>query len=548
MNRANNTIYSFFQVQTTKMPNYIAIRFKNEEITYKDLSDKVNCLSRVLKSIGLTRNSIVGIMVNRGIEMLIGILAILKVGGAYLPVDPDYPDERINYMLEDSNTKTILTQRIFSEKIKYSCEKILFDDTIIDSEIDNNIEDNSNPDDLAYVIYTSGSTGKPKGVMIEHKSVINFFNGVVNLIDFTEGKKILALTTISFDIFVLETLLALTRGLTIVLADENEQRNPKLLSELIINNDIEMLQMTPSRMQLLVNHDRDLKCLRNLKEIMIGGETFPQVLFENIKKYTNAKIYNMYGPTETTVWSTVSDLTMKNSIDIGKPITNTQIYIVDENNNIVPKGFEGELCIGGAGLARGYLKRPKLTADKFISNPFVPGERIYKTGDLARWLPDGNIEYLGRMDNQVKIRGYRVELGEIESHLLKYKSIKQAVVTANNGKENVAYLCAFFTTDEEMEISDLRNYLSESLPDYMVPSYFIRLDSLPQTPNGKVDRNNLPNPETLLGIERDQEVIGCKRNSDPTSTTAQYKFIWTRTTRCLIIVLRVWRQTDALRT
>lgn len=502
----DKTIHELFQDQVLKTSSSIAVEFKDTKITYKDLNYRADILADILLKNELSPNSIVGIVTNRSIEMLVSILAVLKAGGAYLPIDPEYPEDRISYMLTDSNVRIVISQKSLENKIKHKSRILFLDDINFYSNITNCIEKIDNANDLSYVIYTSGSTGKPKGVMIEHKSVVNFIKGMCNVIDFSKGKSILALTTISFDIFVLETLLALTQGLTVVLADENQQKNPKLLADLIIKSRIDMLQMTPSRMQLLNNHDKELKCLKNVKEIMIGGEAFPQYLLEKLKAATSAKIYNMYGPTETTVWSTVSELTEKNSIDIGRPIINTQIYIIDGDNNLVLNGTEGELCIGGDGVARGYLNRPELTEERFVPNPFTQIGRIYKTGDLARWLPDGNIECLGRIDNQVKIRGYRIELREIETALIKHQSIKQAVVTAWQGKDNAKYLCAYYLSEEELLSADLRNYLGNSLPEYMVPSYFIRIDCIPQTPNGKVDSNSLPNPDFMLTAEHKKQM------------------------------------------
>ena len=485
------SVYKLFEQKAKKVPNNIAIKFKDEAISYYELNNKIDYIANVLRSKNVGRKDIVAIMMKRSIDIIVSIFAVLKVGAAYLPIDPEYPEQRIKFMLTDSNASFVLTHSSMEDKIDNL--KVLHIDKLYRHNSQENAYVYEGPisEDLAYIIYTSGSTGNPKGVMIEHKAVVNFIKGITEIIDFNEGKKILALTTVSFDIFVLEALLPLTRGLTVILTDENTQKNPKLLSNTIIDNCVDMIQITPSMMQLLVNHDKELGCLKNLKEIMIGGEAFPEILLDKIKIYSSAKIYNMYGPTETTVWSTVSDLTEKNNIDIGKPILNTQIFIVDESNNLVKEGQEGELCIGGAGLARGYLNRPELTKERFVQNPFIPGERMYKTGDLAKWLPDGNINCLGRIDNQVKIRGNRVELEEIESYLLNYGSINQVVVVAKEGKENTKYLCAYFVSTEEIPVSDIRNHLLNSLPDFMVPSYFIRLDSLPRTPNGKIDRNSL---------------------------------------------------------
>jgi amino acid adenylation domain-containing protein len=376
---------------------------------------------------------------------------------------------------------------------------------------------------LAYVIYTSGSTGKPKGVMIHHQAVHNFIIGMTRRIDFIPGKAILALTTISFDIFVLETLLPLLRGLRIVIADERQQLDLNLLEELIVRSGIDMLQATPTRMQMFTTNGRPVSCLQNLKEIMVGGEPFPGKLLGDLKQLTPARIYNMYGPTETTVWSTMKDLTPSTieEINIGQPIANTQIYILDKHGQPQPLGVIGDLYIGGDGLARGYINRLELTAEKFINQKLLRGvqgggfleksppgrRRLYKTGDLARWLPDGNIEFFGRIDSQVKIRGFRIELEEIEKHLLAHFSIKEAVVIDCEDNHN-KFLCAYLVLEDtqDIDIPKLREYLSQSLPGYMIPSYFISVEKIPLTANGKVDRKSLPSIDGIhLPLHRKED-------------------------------------------
>jgi fengycin family lipopeptide synthetase D len=381
-------------------------------MTYRELNEKANQLAEVLRKKGVGSDIIVGIMVNRSFEMLIGIMGVLKAGGAYLPIDPEYPSDRVSYMLEDSGTGILLTSLMYIDSAEFKGETInLGDETLYIGNGDNSEKVNK-PKDLAYVIYTSGSTGKPKGVMIEHKSVINLIKGITNKIDFCEGKTILALTSISSDEFILETLLPLTKGLKVVIASEDQLKDSQLLSEVIIKNQVGMLQVTPSRMQMLMSGTGNVQCLKQLKEIMVGGEAFPAVLLQELKKHTKARILNLYGRTETTVWSAVKDLTEAEKIDIGAPIANTQIYIVDKNYNLKPIGVPGELCITGDGLARGYFNREELTNEKFVTNPFKSGERMYRTGDLARWLSSGNIEYLGRLNFQSEIREYKLELGK----------------------------------------------------------------------------------------------------------------------------------------
>ena len=499
------TIQELFEEQVERTPENIAVVYENQKLTYRELNQKANQLAHGLRSKGVGPDNIIGIMVERSLEMIIGILGVLKAGGAYLPIDPEYPEERTKFMLEDSKAAILLTQKEFAHKGDSisGITKIDLKEEEIYSRDDSNLEGTPrNTRNLAYVIYTSGSTGKPKGVMIEHCSVHNFIRGITDRIKFRTGKTILVLTTISFDIFGLETLLSLTRGLRIIIATETEQSNPQLLSKLITKHKIQMLQLTPSRMQMFLADYNYRSCLKHLTEIMIGGEVVPESLVIEIRKLTSARIYNMYGPTETTIWSTVKDLTTDTGVNIGTPIANTRIYIVDHHDQCQPIGVVGELCISGDGLARGYLEQPELTQEKFVLNPFEPGKRMYRTGDLARWLPDGNIEFLGRIDYQVKIRGFRIELGEIENQLLRHRNIKEAVVIETES-QGYKYLCAYLVIKEEMKLSELREYLATNLPDYMIPSYFVKLEKLPLTPNGKIDRKGLPKPDGSIIRVRD---------------------------------------------
>ncbi len=499
----DKTIHQLFEEQVERNPDSIALMYEDRSLTYRELNEKANQLARVLRGKGVVSDRIVGIMIERSLEMIVGIIGILKAGCAYLPIDPEYPKDRIEYMLQDSETSILLTQSRIKDKVEFSGEIVELEDEMLYKGNTSNIENIRKPQDTAYVIYTSGSTGKPKGVMIEDHSVVNFITGMTENIEFTSEKTILAITSISFDIFGLETLLPLTKGLKIVIADESSQKDINKLSEIIHSQKVDIIQSTPSRMRLLAENS-DNKILYNLKEMIIGGEPLPQSLLEKLRSNTKANIYNVYGPTETTIWSTVRKLSER-QIDIGKPIANTKVYIVDKHSNIVPVGVAGELCIAGEGLARGYLNRPELTSEKFIDNPFEQGTRMYRTGDLVRWLPDGNIEFLGRIDHQVKIRGYRIELGEIENKLLSYETVKETVVTARDDTDGNKYLCAYITGDEDIKVSELREYLSNSLPDYMIPSYFIQLDKLPLTQNGKLDRKALPKPDGKISTGTEYE-------------------------------------------
>ena len=494
----DRTIHELFHAQAGKTPDEKALILGNEFMTYRELDEKTNRLAKKLQEKGVGREVIVGLTTTRSIEMIVGIIGILKAGGAYLPIDPGYPRDRVLYMLEDSKAGILLTEGKLAEELGFSGEIIDLKSIEAYSEDAANITSESTPDSLAYVIYTSGSTGRPKGVMLEHRSVINFIKGITDIIDFASGKTIVCITTLSFDIFVLETLLPLTCGLRVVIADERQQMEPEALRQLIMENRAEMLQTTPSRMQMILNDAENTDFIGGLKEIMLGGEAFPGTLLTELKKHTQARIYNMYGPTETTVWSTVKELTHETNTSIGKPIANTGIYILDKYTRLQPIGITGELYIGGDGLARGYLNSPELTQEKFVQSPFEAGKKIYRTGDLGRWLPDGNIECLGRVDSQVKIRGYRIEMGEIEHILLQHEAIKEAAVVAEADKHNVNCLYAYIVTVNDIPAAEIRSFLQGRLPEYMVPSGFVKLDRLPVTPNGKVDRKSLPKPDIAV--------------------------------------------------
>ncbi|MBO3797190.1 amino acid adenylation domain-containing protein, partial [Bacillus subtilis] len=448
----DKTIHKLFEKQVERTPNHIAVECQGQGLSYRELNNRANQLARKLRERGVKSSSIVGIMVDRSLEMIIGIMGILKAGGAYLPIDPEYPSDRIQYMLNDSKSSIILTKKDLLNKVSTQHEIILLesemfnDDSLLDQS--GNLESKSGSEDLAYIIYTSGSTGKPKGVMISHRAVNNFIYGMSEHIVCEYGKTMLALTTISFDIFVMETFFPLLKGLRVVIASDEEKKDPKLLCEVIAQQGIDLLQATPSTFRMIMTYDQNLDCLNRIEYILVGGESFSEHLLEKFSKLSQSKIFNLYGPTEATIWCTVRNLTNSKSIDIGKPIQNTQILILDKNQNLQPIEVEGELCISGDGLAKGYLNNPSLTKEKFVRHPIEPWKRLYRTGDIAKWLPDGNIKYIGRIDHQVKIRGYRIELCEIESQLLKYEHISETIVTAVKGQEENSSLYAYFTSDK----------------------------------------------------------------------------------------------------
>ncbi|NEW09285.1 amino acid adenylation domain-containing protein [Paenibacillus sp. SYP-B3998] len=346
-------------------------------------------------------------------------------------------------------------------------------------------------DQLAYIIFTSGSTGKPKGVMIEHRSILNLNRSMCEIAGFSEHESVLCVTKICFDIHIVETLLPLMNGLRVIIADEDEQRDPKLLNRLLLRHPADVVQTTPSRMKLLLGDPQSLEGLRGARQVILGGEALSPALLEQLGHSTGADIYNMYGPTETAVYSTMQRLNGQNRISIGIPIAGTRVRIVDEELRLLPQGVVGELCIGGPGLARGYLGQPELTAARFVPDPYQPGERLYRTGDLARWLPDGTIDYLGRADHQVKLRGYRIELQEIEHQLLQVHGVKAAAVLLIGQSAEDGELSVYFTCDSPLASADIRTSLARKLPDYMIPSRYTQLDQMPLNANGKVDRRRL---------------------------------------------------------
>lgn len=489
------TLHELFEEQVLKDPDGTAVIFNGTSITYKELNEKANMLARVLREKGVKPDCLVGILIDRSPEMIISILGVLKAGGAYLPIDPEYPKDRITYMLKHSGAKILVTNGDKYKELYENSDVCVIDAMNIPKMETSDLENINKPNDLAYVIYTSGSTGKPKGVMLEQMGVCNLTYWLKNKLKFEKGNSILALTTICFDMSVPEILIPFLLGMKIVLANADEDKEPTYQANLIKENKINILQTTPSRIRTILSvaqpHTFD-----GVKVIMIGGEDVPKDVIADLRKTINsdARIYDLYGPTETTILTTGKDVT-KEDINIGKPIGNSRAFIVNKNNELNPVGVPGELCITGDGLARGYVKRPDLTNEKFVNAPFLKDTKMYKTGDLAKWRPNGEIEYLGRIDNQVKIRGFRVELSEIESCLCLIDSIRQAVVTV---KDN--YLCAYMVADEKKPIFQIKEFLTDKLPYYMVPSYFQYIDSIPLSQSGKVDKKALPKPNMNANI------------------------------------------------
>lgn len=484
------TLVELFERQVTKHPQDIAVEWGDESATYEQINGRANTIANVLKEYNIGGDCIVPILVKRSIDTLICMIAVLKAGGAYLPVDTEYPVERISYMLTHSKAKVILAHKELLDKVQtLECETILVDDKQYRQETKENPKYPVNCHDLAYVLYTSGSTGNPKGVMIEHQQVHNFLIGMNQVIDFADYHNVLSLTTVSFDIFGLESIVSLLAGKKITLSKDGEDIDGEKVARMMTNGNVELIQCTPSRVKILLQTQEFRNALKKIKAILVGGEAFPENLLKELQEYENLKIFNMYGPTETTIWSTVKDVTNEEHITIGKPIANTRLYILDSNKKMVGIEEEGELCIGGDGVGRGYLYAKEMTNERFITLP--DGERVYRTGDLARWCQDGDVSYVGRMDFQVKIRGYRVELGEIENLMLHVSGVKEAVVTAK-GRDSEKELVAYYVEESPVDQEFLKAKLEEKLPSYMVPSWFMKLEKFPLTLNGKIDKKALP--------------------------------------------------------
>jgi amino acid adenylation domain-containing protein/non-ribosomal peptide synthase protein (TIGR01720 family) len=504
-------IHQLFEQQVEETPDAVAVVFEEQQLTYRQLNEQSNQLAHYLHSLGVGPEVLVGLCVERSIQMLVGLLGILKAGAAYVPLDPTYPQERLNYMLEDSSVLVLLTQESLVKLLPQSQTQLVCLDSdwqVIQQNSKNNLNSGVTSTNLAYVIYTSGSTGKPKGVTIEHQSLVNHSQAIRAEYGLTYNDRILQFANFGFDIAAEEIFPTLVSGATLIMRYQMMFFSFRDLHQLIEQQKLTVLNLPTSYWQGWVRElsQLDAELPASLRLVIIGTEAVVweqfSVWLEHINEYMSW--CNSYGPTETTITSTVykptSNFLLEEDnlvVPIGRPIANTSIYILDRYLRPVPIGIPGELHIGGAGLARGYLNRSELTQEKFIPNPFSdePSARLYKTGDLARYLPDGNIEFIGRIDNQVKIRGFRIELGEIESILNTHPQIQQAVVIATEDIPGNKRLVAYVVThSNSLSNNQLRELLEQKLPEYMVPSVFMFLDTLPLTPNGKVDYKALPAP------------------------------------------------------
>ncbi|MFZ5987148.1 MAG: amino acid adenylation domain-containing protein, partial [Bacillota bacterium] len=506
----NKTIHELFEEAVEKKPDNIAVMFDGSTLTYKELNNKSNQLARFLKEKGVGAESIVGIMADRSLEMVVGIMGILKAGGAYLPISPDYPDERASYMLNDSGSKILLSQKhLLKRNVSFDTHVVELEDEDIYRRDCSNFIEKGYPSDVAYVIYTSGSTGKPKGVMIEHSSVVNILTALQKRYPLMESDVYLFKTAFTFDVSVAEIFGWFHENGRLAILSKGMEKDTEGIVEAIEKYKVTHMNFVPSMLNAFISMlpYKDVSKLQSLKYIFAAGEAIPKELVNKFYSLLReVELVNIYGPTEATIYATyypLRNLSCETNVPIGRPLDNVRVYVLGKSNCLQPIGIPGELCIAGAGLARGYLNRPKLSEEKFVNNTCLPKERLYRTGDLVRWLPDGNIEFLGRIDHQVKIRGYRVELGEIESHLLEYENIKEAVVTLRENKGGDRFLCAYYVSPEELSINKLRTYLLKKLPDYMMPAYFMKIEEIPLTASGKIDRKALPEPGGYIktGVE-----------------------------------------------
>ncbi|MCK4258170.1 MAG: amino acid adenylation domain-containing protein [Halanaerobiales bacterium] len=491
-------IQDMFEQNVREYPDKTALIVSGgKELTYQELNEKANVLAWRLIELGIEKDSLVGVMPSRDENLFVSLLGILKAGGAYVPIDPAFPQERVSYMLSECNVSTLICSQEYQETVDFDGNIIDCDSLISFGNKDSNPSQRGDQNSLACVIFTSGSTGKPKGVMINQSSIVNFIHDIKNREVFENpDDRIICVTTISFDIFGFESIVPLCTGHSVYLAAKNEQLDPALASQRIVEHNVTHILSTVSRIKAFVENPYFEPALKQLKCILSGGENFPIQLLKDLQKRSQAKIYDMYGPTETTIWSTTKDLTHSSTINIGQPIANTQTYITNPAGKLQPLGVFGELCLAGAGLARGYLNNEEETKNKFVHSSDIPDTVLYRTGDRARILDNGEIELVGRLDSQVKIRGYRIELSEIEKVVQNHEIISQAVAKVFDDKKENKQLAVYYCIKREVAHSPedsvwLKDWLKERLPHYMIPSYLMMLDEMPKLPNGKIDKNAL---------------------------------------------------------
>ncbi|OUL06445.1 non-ribosomal peptide synthetase [Bacillus spizizenii] len=496
----SDTVCQWFEKQAEQRPDYEAVIFGNERCTYRQLNERANQLARTLRTKGVQADQFVAIICPHRIELIVGILAVLKAGGAYVPIDPEYPEDRIQYMLKDSEAKIVLTQLDLHKHLTLDADVVLLDEESSYHEDRSNLEPICGANDLAYMIYTSGSTGNPKGVLIEHRGLANYIGWAKEVYVNDEKTNFPLYSSVSFDLTVTSIFTPLITGNTIIVYDGEDKS--AVLSTIMQDPRIDIIKLTPAHLHVL----KELNTAEGttVRKMIVGGENLSTRLAQSISEQFKGQldIFNEYGPTEAVVGCMIyrydAERDRREFVPIGTPAANTSIYVLDASMNLVPIGVPGEMYISGAGVARGYWNRPGLTAEKFVHNPFAPGTIMYKTGDLAKRLRDGNLIYLGRIDEQVKIRGHRIELGEVEAAMHKVEAVQKAVVIAREEEDGLLQLCAYYVSNKPITIAEIREQLSQELPDYMIPSHYVQLEQLPLTSNGKINRKALPAPEVSL--------------------------------------------------
>ena len=529
INTLNNTqahypkdkaLHHLIAERAAQIPDSVAVVFENRSLTFKQVNEAANKLAAHLLTFNIKTGDIIGLSIDRSPEMVIALLAILKTGAAYVPLDPEYPKDRVEFMMDDSSAKILLTSKKFKGHFVSSAQEVLIEDAIdkFDNYSTADPETVITGDDLAYVLFTSGSTGKPKGVQIKHHNLVNFLLSMQKEPGLKASDNLLAVTTISFDIAGLEMFLPLLTGAKLIITDAITAKDGRALIDLVADHQITVMQATPYTWRVMLEAGWETKFpLR----ILCGGEALPKDLINKLIARCS-ELWNMYGPTETTVWSTVKHITNDEDISIGKPIDNTQVYILDEKLNNFTDGTIGEIYIGGDGVAKGYLNRPELTNERFVDDVFsgIPESKMYRTGDLGKIREDGEIVCLGRIDHQVKVRGYRIELEEIEQNLLKQDNVKQAVVIAREDTPGNPRLVGYMIINEQKNDNDLRAQfdtwqrgLLDVLPEYMVPDDFVIMETIPITPNGKIDRKALPKPN-YSNIQRTGEIVAPRTSNE----------------------------------
>jgi amino acid adenylation domain-containing protein len=533
--QVNCCLHQLFESQVERSPGAIAVTFEDQQLTYQELNQKANKVAHHLQKLGVKPEVSVGICMERSLEMVIGILGILKAGGAYVPLDPTYPKERLFFTLQDASVPVLLTQQgLLKQGLLELPENVI--QVCIDTDISENTDTNPsslvNPDNRAYIIYTSGSTGKPKGVEISHRNVVRLFQATQDWYNFNQQDVWTLFHSYAFDFSVWELWGALVYGGRLVVVPYWVSRSPEEFYQLLCKEKVTVLNQTPSAFRQLIRiEETGISKKTELRLVIFGGEALDlQSLKPWFERHGDRRpqLINMYGITETTVHVTyrpvTDDLIKTSNSVIGRQIPDLQLYILDKHRQPVPIGVKGEIYVGGAGVARGYLNRPDLNKEKFIPNPFSnqPNARLYKSGDLGRYLPNGDIEYLGRIDHQVKIRGFRIELGEIETALHQHPAVRETTVIVREDTPGEKQLVAYVVPELEqvLDSSELRSFLVQQLPNYLAPQFFVILDAIPLTPNGKVDRRALPIPD---GLRPELQVVYIPPTTDLQKTIA---IIW----------------------